>query len=313
MFSVIIPLYNKADHIRKAVHSVLHQTFTDFELIVVNDGSTDGGLDRIKCLKDERIKIFSQQNAGVSAARNNGVKEATHDYIAFLDADDWWDARYLNEMNNLINNFPEAGLYGAKYREVKNGRQREAIIRLDHTFKEGYIHYFEAYAKTNWMPLFPSSAVMPKRVFDEMGGFKPLLKLGEDFDLWVRVALKYKVAYLNKPLVYYNQDVDMSHKGVNPKKIYEIQTHYIFQLNYLKEEEKKNASLKKLLDQKRVYALFRYYLSGSNKKETREQLNKVNFSKQSLAVKLKYKLPLPIVKFYHYCRLQAHQIKQFIK
>ena len=95
MFTVVIPLYNKANYIEKAINSVLNQTFTEFEIIVVNDGSTDESLEKIGHFKDARLKIINQENAGVSTARNNGVKEAKYDYVAFLVADDWWDEHFL--------------------------------------------------------------------------------------------------------------------------------------------------------------------------------------------------------------------------
>src|ERR1041385_1644883 len=112
MFSVVIPLYNKSTHVVKTINSVLNQTFEIFELIVINDGSTDDGPDKVKGFSDKRIRLINQTNAGVSQARNKGVDLASYEYIAFLDADDWWDIHFLEEMKGLIEKYSEAALYG---------------------------------------------------------------------------------------------------------------------------------------------------------------------------------------------------------
>ena len=152
MFSVVIPLYNKEDHIQKAICSVLQQSLENLELIIVNDGSTDNSLKIVQQIRDDRIRIIDQPNAGVSTARNIGVKAARYDHIAFLDADDWWDLHYLEEMQQLICKYPDAGLWAAKYYKVKQGRNIEANIGLDEDFNDGPINYFRVYAKTLWMP-----------------------------------------------------------------------------------------------------------------------------------------------------------------
>ena len=88
----------------------------------------------------------------MSTARNNGAYQAKNDYVAFLDADDWWDPAYLAEMKQLIEAYPEAGIFSAKYAEVKHGKKREAVIGLPEGFSSGYINYFEVYSRTMWMP-----------------------------------------------------------------------------------------------------------------------------------------------------------------
>jgi len=239
MFSVIVPLYNKELYILKAVDSVLNQTFNDFELIIVNDGSTDNSLEKVRLRIDSRIRILDQENAGVSTARNNGVKQAKYNYIAFLDADDWWGPDYLMEMKCLIEEFPDAGIYGSKYFIVKNGNSKVAGIGVEPGFTNGIINYCRVYAKTLCMPLWTGATILKKSVFESEGGFKPNLKLGEDFDLWIRIALKYPVAFLNKPLAYYNQDVEVANRGVS-RKLYEKEAYFSFQLSYLTDAEKAN-------------------------------------------------------------------------
>lgn len=114
MFSVIIPLFNKAPYIQRAVESVLKQTFQDFEIIVINDGSTDGG-ELLEGYKDDRIKVISQENQGVSIARNTGIKHASYFYIAFLDADDYWHKNYLKISSDTILKFKDVTMIGSYY------------------------------------------------------------------------------------------------------------------------------------------------------------------------------------------------------
>ena len=120
---------------------------------------------------------------GVSTARNNGVKVAKYELIAFLDADDWWEPTYLAEMKNLLEAYPAAGIFGSGYYLVKNGVSRVATVGVDHSFTMGLINYFQVYSRNLCMPLWTCSTVIRKSVFDAEKGFKPGLKLGEDFDL----------------------------------------------------------------------------------------------------------------------------------
>ena len=114
-FSIIIPLYNKEKFIENTIQSVLGQSFEDFELIVVNDGSTDTSLELVNKLKDKRIKTYSISNAGVSKARNFGIQKATSKLIVFLDADDLWKNNHLQELYNLRKAHPHCGLYTMGY------------------------------------------------------------------------------------------------------------------------------------------------------------------------------------------------------
>ncbi|MFC2307820.1 MAG: glycosyltransferase family 2 protein [Bacteroidota bacterium] len=299
MFSVIIPLYNKAPYVAKAIESVLGQTYRDFEVIVIDDGSTDQSLEVAKTFENKSITIVSQPNSGVSTARNNGVKLAKYPYICFLDADDWWHPTFLEEMKRLITDFPDAGIYGSGYYIVKNGQERIAPIGVPQGFERGIIDYCEVYAKTLCMPLTSISVVIPKHIFDEEKGFKSQLKFGEDFDLWIRIALKHKVILVNKPLAYYNQDVDVNNRGVAVHKTYSPVNHFIFNLDYLYDNEKNNHRLKILLDKLRVYILLKYRMQRAFPKEYNAEIKKVDFSVQPLGVRLQYYLPVWFLKQYY--------------
>lgn len=299
MFSVIIPLYNKAPYVAKAIESVLGQTYRDFEVIVIDDGSTDQSLEVAKTFENKSITIISQPNSGVSTARNNGVKLAKHPYICFLDADDWWHPTFLEEMKQLITDFPDAGIYGSGYYIVKNGKERIAPIGVPQGFERGIIDYCEVYAKTLCMPIWTGAVIVPKNIFDEEGGFKSQLKLGEDFDLWIRIVLKHKAILVNKPLAYYNQDVDVNNRGVAVHKIYSPVNHFIFNLDYLYDNEKNNHRLKILLDKLRVYILLKYRMQRAFPKEYNAEIKKVDFSVQPLGVRLQYYLPVWFLKQYY--------------
>lgn len=298
MFTVIVPLYNKQDYILKCVNSILSQTYTQFELIIVNDGSTDNSLSIVNNLKDGRLRIISQSNLGVSTARNNGAKEAKYNYIAFIDADDWWDKHFLEEMKMLIEQCPGAGMYGSNFYIVKNGVINASMVGVGANFKKGYIDYINVYANNFCAPINCSFVILSKAVFLAEHGFNLQLKFGEDFDLWIRIALKYQVAYLNKALAYSNQDAHAESRALGINKFYPKESHYLFGLSYLESYEKQNKQLKKLIDGLRVRSLIRYYLNKKYVNEVKQLLSKVNFTDQPIYYRLVYSLPLPVIKIY---------------
>ena len=230
-FSVIIPLYNKAPYIRKALESVFAQTFKDWELIVVDDGSTDGSATICeKFIKEasqtihNTLYIIHQTNSGVSAARNNGVAASHGEFVCFLDADDWWEPTYLEKMAQLIEDYPEAGLYASNYVYYKPGKTRVAVNNIE----TGYINYPKAYYESNAMPVTSITAIIPRNIFDKVGGFPLGIKLGEDFLLWAKIALQYPVAFLNEPLARYNNDVPATLRAT--RNLHAPEHHMLFNL-----------------------------------------------------------------------------------
>lgn len=310
MFSVVIPLYNKARYIEKAVESVLQQSHSDLELIVVDDGSTDAGLSLLNSLKDKRLKVITQANAGVSAARNKGVQYSKYRYVAFLDADDWWDAHFLAGIRDLIADFPEAALYGTSYYTVKNGRNQAADIGVEPNFQTGYVDYFAVYARTFWVPINCSFVVVEKSAFEHAGGFRPALKFGEDFDLWVRLALVRKVAYLNKCLAFSNQDVETGGRALGMRKAWQREEHVIFNLDSFAEAEQQDPALKLLLDGLRVRSLIGFYLTRQHPEAVKCILKKINFEKQPFLYRFIYRWPKPLVDFYFQTKKTGSYIKQ---
>lgn len=293
-FSVIIPLYNKAPYVAKAIESVLAQSFTDYELVIMDDGSQDGSFEvALQCIDGHpNCHIYRQTNKGVSVARNNAVALSQGEYLCFLDADDWWDPAFLEEMSQLIEEFPDAGIYGTNYTIVNETRHktRVASVGVDSGFEKGYINYCQVYAKTMYMPLTSITVSIPRAIFEEMQGFPKNIKLGEDFMLWIRIALNYKVAFLNKPLAFYNQDVDGANRGVG--RLHQPQEHMLWNLGFLEEDERTNPDYKRLIDYLRASSLMPYFLSKLYHDDAVHELQKVNWDLQPTIVRRLYKTPL---------------------
>ena len=313
-FSVIIPLYNKAPYIAKAIDSVLTQTFTGFELVIVDDGSKDNSAQVAEmAIKGcDNCRLIRQENAGVSMARNNGVALSQGEYLCFLDADDWWAPTFLEEMSKLIDEFPDAGIYGTGYTIVNETRHKTRVspIGVDSSFEKGYINYCQVYAKTLAMPLTSISVAVPRLVFDEMEGFPKGIKLGEDFLLWVRIALKYKVVLINRPLSFYNQDVDVVNRGVG--KLHNPEEHMLWNVDFLAEEEKINPDYKQLIDNLRTYGLLPYYLSKEYHEAAQQELKKVDWSRQHAKTRKQYSKPLSVLRLEFALRRIASNCKRHL-
>ena len=310
-FSIIMPLYNKAPYVRKAVESVVGQTLANWELIVVDDCSTDGSAAVVEQIADPRIRIVRlEENGGVGAARNRGVAESTAHYICFLDADDWWEPTFLEEMASLIEKHPSAGIYGTGYWIVKNGKKRLAPIGVDNAFVEGEINYCQVYAKTLCMPMWTGAVCMPREVFEEQRGFPIGIKLGEDFLLWIRVSMKHPVVFLNKPLSNYNQDVDITFRGTHHLR--DPKEHMLWHLNDLEPLEATNADYKQLVDNLRTYSLMNYLLDRRYRTAAQQELTKVDWNRQPASVRKQYCLPIWMLKLKQQLLKTGSRIKQYL-
>lgn len=310
-FSVIMPLYNKAPYVRKGVMSVVGQTCGNWELTVVDDGSTDGGGDIVSAIADPRIRLVRQENAGVGAARNRGVAESTSPYICFLDADDWWEPTFLEEMAYLIERRPDAGIYGTSYWIVKNGRKRLAPIGVEEGFTEGEINYCQVYARTLCMPLTSITVCIPRRVFDETGGFPLGITLGEDFLLWLRIAINHKTVLLNKPLANYNQDVDVAHRGTHH--LHPPEKNMLWHLGEYEPLEKSNPDYKQLIDNLRTYSLMNYLLDRRYRSAARAELAKVDWSRQPAETRRLFRQPVWMLQLRRHVLKTGSCIKQHLK
>lgn len=188
MISVIIPLYNKEHFVKNTIESVLSQTYNDFELIIVNDGSTDNSANIVSRFDDPRIILINQKNAGVSAARNHGLRIAKGNYISLLDADDTWHSGFLEAMFKLTQQYPQESVFGAaqENRPINTLPSGVSIIK-------DFCSYFYCFCT--------GSLVFKKEVFERVGFFKQNIQIGEDFDMWLRISCHYNYVYLNEPFL----------------------------------------------------------------------------------------------------------------
>ncbi len=206
MISVVIPLYNKAATIERTVRSVLAQTRADFELLVLDDGSTDGSLKLVQAIPDPRIRCITQANAGVAAARNRGAELATHELVAFLDADDFWEPGHLENLARLHAAYPQAAMYATAYKIVgESGAMRSIRLRESGLARRfGTIDdYFRDIVEIEH-PVHCSALMVHKDMLASVGGFPSGVKYGEDLIACSRLACAGVLAYSREPTARYH-------------------------------------------------------------------------------------------------------------
>lgn len=209
--SVVIPLYNKCESISKTIDSVLKQSFRDFELVIVDDGSTDTSASIVEqIIKSgiqgaDKIRLIKKPNGGVSSARNRGILEARYDHVALLDGDDIWDENCLMELTRMVEDFSEAAIWGVNYAYIHKGNEYPCSQGLPKDFR-GYV---ENYFGTRHNDLFCSSSVLIRKdAAVTVGLFDERIRYAEDLDFWYRLILHYPVCYYNKVFAYYNFDAE---------------------------------------------------------------------------------------------------------
>jgi len=207
-FSVVVPLYNKQAYVRRCIDSVLAQTLCDYEVLVVDDGSTDGGADLVRACADARIRVIQQANAGVSAARNRGIDEARGQWIAFLDADDGWMPGFLAAVAVASERFPEAGAIYCLTAHVRTGRLITAKLALG--TEPRLVDYFSLFAYDDGPEMNSSCTAIRADVFRRAGSFPLGVRVGEDTDMWLRVAWTTPVVQIPECLAIYHRDASES-------------------------------------------------------------------------------------------------------
>jgi len=220
-FTVVIPLFNKAKHILRTLESVAWQKYPAAEIIIIDDGSTDESVSIVNNANIKNVRLVQQTNQGVSAARNHGVELASHEYIAFLDADDQWLPLFLDEVARLVVKFPQAQFFGTRYQIVESENNYvDAKIKLENINPNGVIldDYFNV-ASQGDLPFTMSSMVIQRSLFDSIGGFPLDEPIGEDQDLFCRVALNAPIAYSpNIHSLYYKDVENQASKSNIPSK-----------------------------------------------------------------------------------------------
>ena len=211
MISIVIPLFNKEKTIVSTLESVLKQTFQDYEVLVVDDGSTDESLKQVLSVDDSRIRIIKQDNAGVSAARNRGIKEAGSELIAFLDADDYWKEDYLQTQMDLVKKYPQCVVWATAY-EIWNSHGTVTPIILNKINFKGHDgilkNYFEVAACSS-PPVWTSAVVIRKSELERVGGFPEGIGNGEDLLTWAKLFFRGLFAYTIEPKAVYLVDEEL--------------------------------------------------------------------------------------------------------
>lgn len=211
-FSVVIPLYNKEAHVLKTLKSVLEQRFRAFEIIVINDASTDNSLEIVKSINDKRIRIIEhEKNRGLSASRNSGIEAAKNEYIAFLDADDYWDLNFLKTIKKLIINNPKEYVFGTFYKEVINGKVFTPKVNVSEK-KAGTSWVIDDFFTLNKRNLIitQSCLVVKKTAFKSIGNYAEDITFAEDIEFYIRCFSVYNLVYSFQPFHFQNKDVHCS-------------------------------------------------------------------------------------------------------
>lgn len=291
LFSVIMPLYNKANHIENTIKSVLDQTFTDYEIIIINDGSTDKSEVLALEFNDERIQVYNQENQGVSTARNLGIEKSKGKLIAFLDADDYWFPDHLQELARLYHDFPDCGIYCSRHkiRVSKNHFQIPAYNGIDKFFRGIVADYF--FSNRPFRITWTSCLAIPKEIIEQNGGFTPEVTNGQDLELWTKIGIKYPVAITNKTTAVYNYNIpkSLAKNHVNSMKLMDFEQFKLY--------EKENPSLKNFLDLYRIEYGLRYYIFG-NKDKMNFYLKDVDQQNISLKIRFLMKMPSAFLRFF---------------
>jgi len=231
-FSIIIPLYNKEKSICSTIESVINQTYTNFELIIINDGSTDNSLDKARSFKDKRIAFFDKPNGGVSSARNKGIELSRNELIIFLDADDLWLPYCLEEFIKLLTELPEADVYCTNY----NMTGKNLIGSDQRYYVEDYF-YTSAFYMAKWsIPIFLTGCVLIKKnLFEKVGFFNQGITHGEDLDMWERLAKCSKIAKSEKVTTIYRTEAENRASDLDERR----------KLNHIQSNEKRCKILNK--------------------------------------------------------------------
>lgn len=210
MISIVIPLFNKSESVSGTIRSVLEQTYQDFEIILIDDGSTDNSYQVVSELSmlDPRLNLIQKSNGGVCSARNVGIETAKGEYVALLDADDIWDKNYLEEQMRMVADFPECYMWGINYGETIDGVIiRDVPTGLPKGFRGIVEDYFRIPGRIS--DLFCSSSVLiRKSVFEHVGMFDERIKYAEDSDMWFRIISRFPVAFYDRYMVFYRFDAE---------------------------------------------------------------------------------------------------------
>ena len=280
MISVVIPLYNKEKSVRATLESVRAQSYKDWECIVVDDGSTDNSREVVEQFKieDLRFKILSQENSGVSAARNAGIMAAKGEYVAFLDGDDIWDKDYLKAMVGLIEEYPGKSVYGLGCAKIKKGEQP--------VLKENY-YRGEAKWDNPTMAFTGSSACVNRKDAIEVGLFDTRMTHGEDIDMWWRLMLLHGGASDMRPYAYYIQDAE--NRAMH--RVAPLEKHIPYYVDKFEDARKADKEFRWYFDKEMIGRLYPYLFEKKYRKEAKRLAKKMDYSLQKKSMRWRMVFP----------------------
>ena len=294
VISVVIPVYNKEKFIENTIYSVLNQTLSDFELIIVDDSSTDQSLSIIDSINDKRIKTYSIKNSGVSKSRNYGVEKSSSNLIAFLDADDLWKNNHLEQLYKLYLENPNCGMYAMSYMKNINFKSyKKSYFGLSNF--SGILENFFTSSSVDCIAS-SSSVMIPLNVFKKINGFNENLKKREDTALWIKIALNYKIAFSTITTV----EIVITEHGNHLSKSHENPWCFF---DLFKFQEQNNVDLKKFLDLNRFSEAINFKLNKehNNFKIVTKSINYRNLNfKQKILIKTPFRILLFLKKIQSY-------------
>ena len=270
MISIVIPLYNKEKSVRATLESVRAQSYTDWECIVVDDGSTDKSREVAEQFKilDFRFKILNQENAGVSAARNVGIKAANGDHVAFLDADDLWAPNYLETLAALIKDYPNAGLYSLGYTEI-DGEEIPKYSSFE-SIERGIV----AQPWQKKYGVWTGSVSARKERIIKLGLFDTRMAYGEDLDMWWRLILAGGLAVDSTCCAFYRQD---SENRAMSKSI-PLEKHIPYYMDRFAKARAKSVAFRRFFDEQMVYRIYPYLFDKRYKRDARRLARQLDYS-----------------------------------
>ncbi|NQY28604.1 MAG: glycosyltransferase family 2 protein [Flavobacteriaceae bacterium] len=308
-FSVIIPLYNKEAHILDTLKSIFDQNFKDYEIIIVNDGSTDNSWEKIKDLENSKLKTFNNENQGVSQARNFAMKQAKGDYFTFLDADDIWGENHLQDLFKLTLDYPNCGLYCTNYTyDYGNDFIVKPIfptLPKNNDWKGIVSDFFLASLKFRIATTI--SVAIPNKIVNTIGYFDTNFTSGQDTDYWTRIALLYPVAFTKKTSAVINIAADNRISNTHPSK------RKFMTFEKFLEDEKTNTSLKKFNDMYRSELAIKHKIVGDTKTADfyKSNIDYANINwKKKILLKLPNSILMPLWKFKQW--LKTKKIDSYI-
>jgi len=280
--SVILPTYNRAHMITEAIDSVLSQTFEDFELIVVDNYSTDNTESVVKSYRDNRIRYFKHRNHGlVSVSRNYGIEKSSGEYIAFLDDDDLWLPEKLEKQLKILDSNKELGLVYSDYYFIESNGNLigETCFRSLKPFRG---NVFNELMVGNFIPQL--TVLVRREVLDMVGGFNLRYKIAQDYDLWLRIAEQYPLDFTEEPLAKYRThggNISRNQELAVGEQI-QLVEYWLVKKGDLKREFRRKAKQEQAI--RHAWLLLYYFRNHENRKTVSECLNLIKLLPYSLVL-----------------------------